>query len=538
MPNDIAGLRSSLIQWLQGGAMTPNIGGTQPFGGVNQQGTFGVGPTFSGGRGLPSPGNAPALASGMPLPVLKDATSSNPYTAGTGGSSAALGAALTGANGVPSVPGVTGGTPGNYGAPVGDRTGHPRDAGGVGDFNQAFYTPTYAPGSTPFNPATAEGVSLGAMPGLNHSTISNVPGAQVTSAGPASNYQDYLDPRFGGILDSFLKNGGADAFSGYSGAYASQVAPVADVGSVIDLIHSLPDIVNGQQGYFKDNILSAYTPLFQSQRDQALAQAKEQAGSLTGSGFANTLGNSINRTVVDQGAKLSDLLTQLATTELGRQVTQAGLEQNKNFQNQNTQLDVGKTNATLATQASIANAGNTAQLAASRMGNMSNLAQLLGGLAQNQAGRVDSANQFNAGQANDIAVANATQATQRAIAQGQIDASEAQSYFQGQLQQQIAQGNLTNNANQFNATQYNQAGMFNTTQNNATNQFNANAANQASQSNAGNFLNMLLSMATGGVTAGTNQYQPGASDMFGQILPFLTMLFAHRGGQQPAGGNG
>lgn len=54
--------------------------------------------------------------------------------------------------------------------------------------------------------------------------------------------------------------------------------------------------------------IQPYQELFKQQNAFNNAQAKEDAGNLTGSGFANTFGRSVARANVEQGAFLADLL--------------------------------------------------------------------------------------------------------------------------------------------------------------------------------------------------------------------------------------
>lgn len=54
--------------------------------------------------------------------------------------------------------------------------------------------------------------------------------------------------------------------------------------------------------------IDPYRELFKQQNAFNNAQAKEDAGNLTGSGFANTFGRSVARANVEQGAFLADLL--------------------------------------------------------------------------------------------------------------------------------------------------------------------------------------------------------------------------------------
>lgn len=59
---------------------------------------------------------------------------------------------------------------------------------------------------------------------------------------------------------------------------------------------------------FLERILGPARALFTQSREQAFAQAKESAGNLTGSGFANILGESAQRSLTDENAFVSQLL--------------------------------------------------------------------------------------------------------------------------------------------------------------------------------------------------------------------------------------
>lgn len=59
-------------------------------------------------------------------------------------------------------------------------------------------------------------------------------------------------------------------------------------------------------------IPAAYGPMFAQHRAEALAAAKESAGNLTGSGFANVLGAAAGRSAYDENAFLANLQQQSA----------------------------------------------------------------------------------------------------------------------------------------------------------------------------------------------------------------------------------
>jgi hypothetical protein len=498
MPADIMGLRQNVISWLQGAGATPNMGGAQPYGGVNQQGGFGgmgSGPLFAGGTGV----GVPTVTNPVPPPTPGRSFTDGGLPPGVGSN----------AGGVPGFGGGSGVAPSVV------------PGGGGGGFGN-IYTPTPAL----FNPATAEAGQIGPLPTFNNTTIGPVGSAnfQPVAAAGSGSAAGFLDPRFDQLFSS-IRTLGNDI--GFAPAVASQVRPVADIASVAGMSQNLANIINspGVNGYFRDVILKPYQDVFAQNRSLGLAAAREGAGNLTGTGYAAALGDVINRSIPQENAALADILTQLAGGEQGRQLQVAGLEQGRNVQNQNTQLTRATTDANNATSASIANAGNSAQLAGQTLGARTSLTgqglNLFGNMAVDAARRADEMGMFNAGQANQVglqqAMQNAQAITQAAIAQGQISSNEAQNFFNQQVAAQIAQANNNQSANQFNAGQFNQAGMFNT-------QLGTNVAQQ----NAQNFLNLLLPLLSGGVGPGQQQYQPGAVDAFSQILPYLFQFWGSR----------
>lgn len=62
-----------------------------------------------------------------------------------------------------------------------------------------------------------------------------------------------------------------------------------------------------------------YEDMFNQNRAEGLAQAKEASGNLTGSGYAANLGGVVNRSLGEQNALMSQVLTQLATAQYGQE---------------------------------------------------------------------------------------------------------------------------------------------------------------------------------------------------------------------------
>lgn len=509
MPSDIQGLRGDVISWLRGQGQTPNIGGSQLPGMVNQQGGFGgmgPAPIFSGGSGTPTYTQSGAMTGPIrngPPPVNRisyDVEGGRPF-AGAGGLPPG------GDQNYSPIPGgiTTPGAPPGQGAP---------------------WEQIYSGYVGPFTGATAEGAQVGALPNQQSTTVGAAGQANYTptQAGPAVGAGQYLDPRFSELygLIQTLGNGMAP-----TQAQATAVRPVNDIASVANMVQSLDQIVNSPagSGYFKDQILNPYRDLFSQNRGLALAQAREASGNLTGSGYANALGGVVNQLVPQENAKLADILTQLATTEQGKQQLVAEREQGRNVQNQNTDLARALEDARLATSASITNAGEGNRFNIAQMGARGELAgqfaNIFGNQAQSQANAQNQTNLFNVDQTNQAgvqqAISNANAITQRAIAQGQITSAEAQNFFNAQVRREIENATLQQNANQFNAGQYNTVGMFNNQQQQGAQNFNAQQ-----------FLSLLLPLLTGGVSTGQQSYQPGFADQFAALLPYFMQLNAGR----------
>lgn len=116
------------------------------------------------------------------------------------------------------------------------------------------------------------------------------------------------------------------------------------------------DTLGGANSPFFQNMMAQYAPAFQAERARAIAEAKEASGNLVGSGYANTVGNSINRTLESQQARIADLVsnqianeqnrqTQLAQFAQQRNLTQAQLDQQRNLGIYDTQSRLGDSQA-------------------------------------------------------------------------------------------------------------------------------------------------------------------------------------------------
>ena len=240
-------------------------------------------------------------------------------------------------------------------------------------------------------------------------------------------------------------------------------------------------------------------PFFDQQRAEAAAQAKEASGNLTGSGFANTLGTAMNRSLGAQQAQLSDYASQQAQGQLAA----------------NTQLGVAGINAGAQTGAASISSGNNL------LGNMFST------IANNDLQRQSA----NAGYGLDYAK----------LGQGgeQFNAQTLFNILSGNQQAGIQGANLANNANQFNAGQQMTANLANQSTSQGVLNNNANMANNyfsqlfgantgINQQNANNYLQLLNMMGSTGV--GPNQViqKPGFGEFAGQLIG--TGLGAFAGG--------
>ncbi len=86
------------------------------------------------------------------------------------------------------------------------------------------------------------------------------------------------------------------------------------------------DQLGGANSAFFQNMMAQLQPAFSQQRAEGLAAAKEASGNLTGSGYANALGSSINRSLGQEQATLANYASQGLQTEVQRQLQQAGID--------------------------------------------------------------------------------------------------------------------------------------------------------------------------------------------------------------------
>jgi hypothetical protein len=111
-----------------------------------------------------------------------------------------------------------------------------------------------------------------------------------------------IGPLRAAIVQQLLQGlNGNGLAQGFQGVFGQTPAPAQDTS------------------FFYSNILPQYNDLFQAQRGSALAQAKESAGNLTGSGYNNILGSSLSESLAQEQALSAQTLLGLRSQELQRQ---------------------------------------------------------------------------------------------------------------------------------------------------------------------------------------------------------------------------
>ena len=110
-----------------------------------------------------------------------------------------------------------------------------------------------------------------------------------------------------GAAVDYLLNGGLGATQSQAG----QVAPVDDA-------------------FFMQNILGPYQQMFAANRAGTLAQAKESAGNLTGSGYNNLFGNALASSLAQENAGLTQTRMGLRGQQQQFNLAQAQMQQQNN----------------------------------------------------------------------------------------------------------------------------------------------------------------------------------------------------------------
>jgi hypothetical protein len=132
-------------------------------------------------------------------------------------------------------------------------------------------------------------------------------------------------------------------FNSGSDISRGQVRDVTSTNVSADKTQSIDQLGGANSEFFK-NMMGQLQPQFAQQRSEGLAAAKESAGSLTGSGFANRLGSSVNRSLGNEQATAANFASQA----IGLEQTRQGADANRNLQaagmNQSAALTASQAN--------------------------------------------------------------------------------------------------------------------------------------------------------------------------------------------------
>lgn len=254
------------------------------------------------------------------------------------------------------------------------------------------------------------------------------------------------------LIDAIMASAGGMA-RGASGGYtpANITAPtISTEGTQTQSADQIAQGVMGENSMFTKNILPAYNNLFNTQNALTAAAAKESAGNLTGSGFANTMATALNRNNSTQQALLADTLNKLVSQEIGRQTTGAQLAGTRNIEQAQMGLTAQTTSAQLAQQAQALKiqamaSGNQAMLAAAEQ--LAQKAALQAQLEQQMGivnvGNAQQTGLFNAGEENAANATYFTAGVNRNQRQAEMDAARQNLMY-----------STTNQNSQFNSEQF------------------------------------------------------------------------------------
>lgn len=185
------------------------------------------------------------------------------------------------------------------------------------------------------------------------------------------------------------------------------------------------DQLGGANSAFFQNMMGQLQPAFTMQRNLGLAGAKESAGTLTGSSFANALGSAVNRSLGNEQATLANYAVQGMGMEMNRQQSDASRFLQAAGMNQSANLSAATANQSAGLSAANMNMqGSLAAQTANQQADTNFMNAMLTRNAQGlQAqGMGSQAEQFNSSQ---TAATNALQA--------QLDAQRGAMGYQGQL---------------------------------------------------------------------------------------------------------
>ena len=229
-------------------------------------------------------------------------------------------------------------------------------------------------------------INAAAVAPMEQAIMANVP---MMNAGGALTIDPSMIPQVGGY-------GGID-----TSQFNRQNIGNASAGQTTSI-----DALGGANSAFFKNMMAQLQPSFDQARSEAVAAGREGSGNLTGSGFANTLGSHLNRSMGEQQARLADYAVQGLGMENTRQLGQAGYDTQASIANQNRDMGF------LQQMLGLGQLGQQGQMANQE-------AMLRGGMAN---------------QATELARLQGNQGTQLAMGQtqAQIDAQRNQTQYSTQ----------------------------------------------------------------------------------------------------------
>lgn len=133
--------------------------------------------------------------------------------------------------------------------------------------------------------------------------------------GPSAQFPNKATPQQQAYIDAQNARNGTKPGTGGPGSQTGfdriNARGVQDTQSI--------DQLGGADSPFFKNMMAQYQPAFDQKRKLALAQAKESSGTLTGSGYANTMGTAVNRSLADENLAVSGIAQYGISQEMGRQ---------------------------------------------------------------------------------------------------------------------------------------------------------------------------------------------------------------------------
>lgn len=286
--------------------------------------------------------------------------------------------------------------------------------------------------------------------------VANLPGLDVANAGAAS--MGAATAGGGNQIQSIIDMithlaGGAANTTGASLFGGPIAAPmISSAGTGTQSADQITQGVMGGDSMFTRNILPAYNNLFNTQNQLTAAAAKESAGNLTGTGFANPLATALNRNNSSQQALLAQTLQNLTSQEIQRQGAGAALANTRNIAQGQMGLEANTSSAQLRQSAEAL----ALQARQSGRSDLMQAAQVLSQRAEAQAAREQEANRTNAGftQESNIYNAGATNTANTNYFNAGVDRNKTQAQLDADRQKMIYQ--TSTQTGQFNAAQMGQ----------------------------------------------------------------------------------